>query len=140
MDIFGFPKFENESRNDFIQFNNQISYGCNINNQLFGFENNDCLKVEQNFCDYMYSISKKIKIVNSQYETKEYDLSNSKINFEKNSLVVESIDNKSCNNLLNDGFKPVKVLRIQNTPYINILMFMFFLFSSLYFVNVSKRD
>lgn len=138
--IFGFPKFENESRNDFIQFNNQISYGCNINNQLFGFENNDCLKVEQNFCDYMYSISKKIKIVNSQYETKEYDLSNSKINFEKNSLVVESIDIKSCNNLLNDGFKPVKVLRIQNTPYINILMFMFFLFSSLYFVNVSKRD
>ena len=76
----------------------------------------------------MYSISKKIKIVNSQYETKEYDLSNSKINFEKNSLVVESIDIKSCNNLLNDGFKPVKVLRIQNTPYINILMFMFFFY------------
>tara|TARA_B100000886_G_scaffold232373_1_gene162333 strand:+ start:542 stop:2182 length:1641 start_codon:yes stop_codon:yes gene_type:complete len=138
--IFGFPKFENEARNDFIHFNNQISYGCTLNNQLFGFENNDCLKVELNFCDYMYSISKKIEIINSQYEIKEYDLSNSKINFEKNSLFIESKNIKSCNNLLSDGFKPVKVLRIQNTPYINILMFMLFLFSSLYFVNVSKRN
>ena len=137
--IFGFPKYENNYKNDLITFNNQVAFGCSVNEKLFDLENSNCVGKNLDFCEYMYLKSEKIEISNSTYVLNNYDLRQTNILLIKNNNLENSSSFEECLRLINNNFKPVKSLKIINIPYLNLLTFVLFFVSTLYFVSNEKN-
>lgn len=137
--IFGFPKYENNYKNDLITFNNQVAFGCSVNKKLFDLENSNCVGKNLDFCEYMYLKSEKIEISNSTYVLNNYDLRQTNILLIKNNNLENSSSFEECLRLINNNFKPVKSLKIINIPYLNLLTFVLFFVSTLYFVSNEKN-
>ena len=140
--IFGFPKYENDYKNDFITFNNQVAFGCTLNEKLLNLEDSNCVGKNLDFCEYMYLKSEKIEISNSTYVLNSYNLFQTDIMLMKNNSLENSSNFEECLRLINNNFKPVKSLKIVNIPYVNVVTLFLFFTSTLYFVasgrNTSK--
>ena len=140
--IFGFPKYENDYKNDFITFNNQVAFGCTLNEKLLNLEDSNCVGKNLDFCEYMYLKSEKIEISNSRYVLNSYNLIQTDIMLMKNNSLENSTNFEECLRLINNNFKPVKSLKIVNIPYVNVVTLFLFFASTLYFVasgrNTSK--
>ena len=140
--IFGFPKYENDYKNDFITFNNQVAFGCTLNEKLLNLEDGNCVGKNLDFCEYMYLKSEKIEISNSRYVLNSYNLIQTDIMLMKNNSLENSTNFEECLRLINNNFKPVKSLKIVNIPYVNVVTLFLFFASTLYFVasgrNTSK--
>lgn len=137
--IFGFPKYENNYKNDLITFNNQVAFGCSVNEKLFDLENSNCVGKNLDFCEYMYLKSEKIEISNSTYILNNYDLRQTNVLLMKNNNLENSSSFEECLRLINNNFIPVKSLKITNIPYLNLLTFVLFFVSTLYFVANEKN-
>ena len=131
--ILGFPKYENIEREKFISFNNEISPTCSLNNHLFKELDSDCVDYSDLNCDTLYDSLNKVIIVNSEFINKNYLNNDSVVNLIKNKETKEVKSYEECRILEIDGWLLSKKFVVEKTPIFNLLTFVLYVFSSIFF-------
>lgn len=126
--IIGFPKIENESRDDFVSFNNQVSIFCKINDFISISDKSNCLEL-RNYCEFTYKPIRKIVIGNSEYYDQLIQIEIPDLQFYKDNNSANSTTFEKCEELIKNGWELQKINQVKNYPQANVAVLIIFCIS-----------
>ena len=136
--IIGFPKIENESRDDFVSFNNKVSIFCKINDFISISGESNCLELS-NYCEFTYNPTRKIVIGNSEYYEQQIQIEIPDLQFYKDNNSANSTTFEKCEELTKNGWELQKINQVKNYPQANVAVLIIF-FISIAFVMFQKLN
>ena len=136
--ILGFPKEENNERDYLLEFNNEVNILCNVNDFIFTNIDSDCAPKEDLFCKYNFATIEKVIIRNSEFNFEKIDSGDTSLELSKNGEIITAKNNTDCLELIKKGYSLPKKYTLTNIPYLNVLNFLLFLFSIIYYLKIRK--
>ena len=136
--IIGFPKEENNERDYLLEFNNEVSILCTVNNIIFTNIDSECAPKEDLFCKYNFATIEKVIIKNSEFNFEKFDNGGNFSELSKNGEIIAPKNYTECLELIKKGYSPSKKYNLTNIPYLNVLNFLLFLFCIIYYLKIRK--
>ena len=136
--ILGFPKEENNERDYLLQFNNEVNILCSVNNIIFTNIDSECAPKEDLFCKYNFDTIEKVIIKNSEFNYEKFDSGDNFLELSKNGEIITPKNYTGCLELIKKGYITPKKFTLTNIPYLNVLNFLLFLFSTIYYLKIRK--